>query len=744
MAAARKIPPITRRTLLIGGGAGAGLLLAWTLWPRSYALNLDAGPGETVLNAFLKIGSDGRVVVAVPQAELGQGVWTSLPQIVADELGAAWETVSVEPSPIHPLYANHLLAEAAADAGVPAWLQAPGRWAAREYATRNALMATAGSTSIRAFERPMREAGAAARALLMKAAARRWGVEWDSLDTAQGFVVQGAQKIRFAELAEEAAGEELPDYPLLRGGVENRLTGRPVPRLDIPSKIDGSARFAADVRLPEMVFASVRSGPTPRSRLLRLDRSGAAGIAGVLGIFDSSRWVAVVASNWWAADRALERLEMEWEIGPNAPSDSSIEGALAAALDGDEGTSVFSRGDVASVFGEAPPPQATYSASAMANAPLETLTATARLSGDLLEVWAPAQAPGIARDAAARAAGLSPAQVTLYPMPIGGGYGRKLEVRAIEQAVVLALKLGRPVQLVWSRKEESMQDTMRPPARARMEARLGEGGIVLGWKARIAAPEVAPRLEERLGPDARLLRGPASATSGAVPPYAIPAVEIEHVAADTDIEAGLWRSGAHGYTCFFTECWMDELARQANIEPLSFRMQMLTDNPRLARCLSTAATLGGWDGGQPGSAMGIAAHSAFGSHIGTLVEIELDETQRVRVLRAVSAVDCGRVINPDILRQQIEGGLLFGIAAASGNRVGFERGRPTPRGFGHLAFPTLAGSPEVTVEIVESDEEPGGATELGVPTAAPAMANALFALTGRRLRSLPLTIGGAE
>lgn len=739
MAADRSLP-VSRRTLLVGGGLGAGLLVAWALWPRSYAPNLRAGPGESLFNAFLKIGEDGRVIVAVPQAELGQGAWTSLPQILADELGAAWETVSVEPAPPSPLYANQLLAGEASDASAPEWLRAPARWRARDYAIRSAAAVTAGSTSIRAFEQPLREAGAGARALLMKAAARRWNVEWDTLDTAGGFVINGGDRLRFADLAAAAAGEEMPAYPLFRGGVDNRLHGQPVPRLDIPSKVDGSARFAGDVRLPDMVFASVRAAP-PGGRLVRLDRRAAAGIAGLVGIFDAPGWVAAVATNWWAADRALQALNAGWQAPPGAPSGGSVDAALDAALAADEGRRVFARGDVAAVYSAGPVLRATYRAAPMANAPLETLTATARLSGDQLEVWAAVQAPGAARAAAARAAGLPVGQVTLYPMLGGGGYGRRIETDAIAQAVILAARTKRPVQVVWSRKEEAAQDRFRPPALASMTARMAEGGVLLGWQARIAAPEAAPQIEARLGPEARLLRGVAAPAAGAIPPYSIPAVAIDHLPAETGVPAGLWRSGAHGYTAFFTECFVDELSRQAGIEPLSFRMQMLGENPRLARCLSTAAALGGWDGGQPGSAMGIAAHSAFGSHIATVVEIEIDPEQRVRVLRAVCAVDCGRIVNPNIVRQQIEGGLLFGIAAASGAPVAFEAGRPTARGFGHFGFPTLARAPEVTVEIVESQEEPGGVTELGVPTAAPAMANALFALTGRRLRALPLGSG---
>ena len=727
----------SRRTLLVGGGAGAGLVLAWALWPRSYAPNLRVGEDEHLFNAFLKIAEDGRVVVAVPQVELGQGVWTSLPQILADELGAAWETVAVEPAPIGPLYANLLLAEEAAAVRAPPFVEGVVRWRAREVASRDAIMVTGGSTSVRAFEQSMREAGAGARALLMKAAAERWNVAWESLDTAAGFVVDGTRKLRFAELAEAASRQQLPDILLMRGGVDNRLFGAPLPRIDLPAKIDGTARYAADVRLPEMLFASVRSAP-PGGRLIGFDAEAAKRIPGAVRLFDSPEWVAALGASWWAADRALRAMAPRWSVGAE-PTVDGIAAALADALDHDDGRRVFERGDVAAAYADGPVLQGHYSAGVAANAPLETLTATARFGGDLLEIWAPTQAPAIARDAAARTAGLPVANVTLYPMLVGGGYGRKFEVRAIEQAVVLAMRARRPVQVVWSRAEESAADTLRPPARGMLTARLA-GGTIVGWQARIAAPDLAPQLAARLG--SKALRGLAAPVAGAVPPYSIPAVAVDHLPAEVPVQAGLWRSGAHASTTFFTESFVDELSRIAGIEPLSFRMQMLGDNPRLARCLSVAAAHGEWNGGQSGSAMGLAAASAYGSHIATVVEVEIEQGRAVRVLRAVSAVDCGRVVNPDIVRQQIEGGLLFGIAAATANPIGFAHGRPTPRGFGDLGFPGLARSPEMLVELIDSEEDPGGVTELGVPTAAPAIANALFALTGRRLRTLPLVLGG--
>jgi isoquinoline 1-oxidoreductase beta subunit len=681
----------------------------------------------------------------VPQAEIGQGVYTSLPQILADELGADWRTVSVEPAPLSPLYANQLLAEEAAAPGLPSAFQGIGRWAAREYATRSALVLTGGSTSIRAFEGRMREAGAAARALLSMAAAERWDVDWELLETGQGFVINGKDRISFGELAEEAAGFELPENLPVRGGIDNRLVGESVPRLDLPSKVDGSAQFAGDIRLPDLVYASVRQGPIGDSRLVRIDRAAADRIPGVIAVFENPRWAAAVATNWWAANRAVEAMKPYFVHQGGLAASPSIDRALVGALEGGEGTSFFGRGEVEEALAGGNAVKAVYSARPAPGAALETLTATARFSGGRLEIWAPTQAPGLARAAAARVAGLSENEVTLYQTLVGSGYGRKIETDAVEQAAILAVKMKRPVQVVWSRIEESIHDSFRPPAAAALSARLDPAGRVLGWQARIAAPAATSQLLGRLktGRNGASGEAEASAVDGAVPPYAVPAVAVEHVPVEVGLRTGMWRSGAHSYTAFFTECFVDELARKANIEPMSFRMQMLGDNPRLARVLSTAATLGGWDGGQPGSAMGIACHSCFGSHVATLVEAEIGADQRARVTRAVCAVDVGRVINPEIVKQLIEGGIVYGIAGATGNPVLFNRGLPNARDLSELALPTLANSPEITVEILESEEEPGGVTELGVPTVAPALANAIFALSGQRLRSLPLVIGSA-
>ena len=739
----------SRRQVLVGGGAGLGLVIAWSLWPRAYAPNLVANAHETILNAFLKIGENGVVTVVVPQAELGQGVFTALPQILADELGADWRTIAVEPAPINPVYANRLLAGELSDARGPDWLRGAIRWSAQEIATRAALMITPGSNSVRAFEAPMREAGAAARVLLCKAAARQWEADWLACDTAGGFVVRGEERLRFGALAAEASAFHLPDPLPLRTGRENRLTGQSLPRLDLPAKVDGSANYAADVRLPDMAFASIRQGPVGETRLVKFDRAAADAVPGVMGIVDTPRWVAAVASNWWAADRALDAMRPKFETrGPWAES-ATMDTALAAALEG-PGTRFAAAGDLGAAFAGRSIQTRDYAVGLAPHAPLETMCATARYKRGRLEVWLPTQAPGLARAHCAAALGISEEAVTIHPMLAGGSFGRKLECEAAVQAAVIAAKMNRPIQLTWSRAEDIAHDLFRPAALGRMSARLGPSGRIEGWLAKIAAPasgaEQAARMLRgtpvaALLPDA--LGADADAVAGALPAYALPALAVDHHPAALGVPTGHWRSGAHSYTAFFTECFIDELARAAGIEPLSFRMQMLIDNPRLAQCLATVTALGGWDGGVAGSGQGIACHSMAGSHVAILAEAQIGEDRRIAVSRVVAAVDCGRIINPDLVRQQIEGGILYAVVAATGAPLAFARGLPVARNFGDLAFPRLAACPEITIELIRSKAAPGGVSEIAVPPVAPAIANAIASANGQRLRSLPLRTGVA-
>ena len=743
MAARDILNNIDRRRLLIGGGSGVGLLVGWALWPRRYLPNLTAVDGESIFNAWLKIGEDGHVTVIVPQAEHGQGVYTSLPQILADELGADWRTVAVESAPLNPLYANQLGAQTIFDG----LFEALPKELAQTYVTRSALMLTGGSTSVRMFEAPLRQAGATARVLLCQAAAAEWKIDWQTCTTSDGFVIAGKQRLRFGVLAARSASLSPPVDIVLRPEATRRIYGQSVPRLDTPSKVDGSANFAGDVRLPEMVFASIRQGPVGDSKLVRVDRKAAEQVRGIVAVVEEDRWVAAVASNWWAADHALQALAPRFETRGATINTDSINAALTSALNG-PGQRMASAGNLAAAFKGAQVVTAEYRVGLAPHVSAETMTATARFEGGQLELWLPTQAPGRARAAAAAAIDIPESAVIIHPMLIGGSFGANLDHLVAEQAAILAKRLNRPVQLTWSRLEDLRHDRFRAAAAARMTARLAPNGAILGWLAKIAAPATGRELARRILPGEPAVEaalaiqgiGDPYAIAGALPIYRFPNYAIDHHPADIGVPTGHWRSGAHSYTAFFTECFLDELAHVAGIEPLSYRVS-IAGEPRLVRCLSTAAALGGWEGGIPGSGQGIACHSFRGSYIAVLAEAHFEDGQRPQVDRLVAAIDCGRQINPDIVRQQIEGGLLFGMTAAISGGMGFSKNLATARTLSQLGLPRLADSPDITVELIRSEAEPGGVSELAVPPVAPAIANALQATAGFRLRTLPFTMG---
>lgn len=735
---------ITRRHLLIGGGATAGLLVGWAVWPRRYAPNLVAAPGEHVFNAFLRIGTDGRVIVAVPQAEMGQGVYTSLPQILADELGADWRTIAVEPAPINPIYANWLLVEQEAARRLPDWLRTPGQWAAREVAMRLNMTMTGGSSSVRSFETRLREAGAAARGLLCMAAAERWGIDWNACDTEAGFVVRGSDRLRFAELVESAAGLDPPQPLTLRAPGERTLVGRPVPRLDLPAKVDGSAQMGADIRLPDMVYASIAHGPYGGARPVKMTTADAEATHGVMAVLTNPGWVAVVGTNWWAADRGLQALAVDFETAGPRPDNGTIRKALAAALDGGEAGRFAEQGDADSVLGGQGVISATYSVPMLAHASMETLTATARFGTDGLEIWVPTQAPPMTRAAVAKAVGIDEALVTIYPTLVGGGFGRKAEVEAAVEAAIIADKIRKPVQLVWSRREDIQHSRFRPPALARLKAKLGPAGAIAAWSTKIAAPATGGEMIDRIAgkPPAEAYGPEHGAVEGAVPPYAIDALAVEHAAAAIGVPTGAWRSVANSYTAFFSESFVDELALAAGLDPLSFRMQALGREPRLARCLQMVASIGAWQGGEPGTGQGLAVHSCFGSHVAILAEARIEGSE-IKIPNITIVADVGRVIHPDIVRQQIEGGVIWGLGNAFGNAISLREGIVSAENFDGLGLPDISNTPELRIEIIPSDLPPGGVGEIAVPPVAPAIANAIFAASGKRLRHLPLRLSDA-
>ena len=671
---------ITRRNLLVGGGVGVGLIIAFSVWPRRVGSALTAGRGEQIFGDYLKIAPDGRVTVAIPQAETGQGAWTGLAQIAADELGAAWEQVAVEPAPAAAVYANSLL----------------GR------------RVTAGATSVRAFEQPLREAGAMARDLLVRVAAARWDVDPGQCDSADGFVIHGPQRLGFGELAEEAAGLE-PGKPVLRRTGSGRLAGQSLARLDLPAKSDGSLRFAGDVRLPNMLFASVRIAPIG-GRLQHFSRRTAGQDQLVVG----DGWLAALGETWWAAERALIAARARFTGDADAHG-ATVDAALLAALDGGERRLLFTRGDYAETVDDMRALAATYRIAPAEHLSLEPLCATAHFAGGRLEVWAPVQAYDEALAAAASAAGLATGAVILYPMAVGDGSGRAMATDAISIAVELARRANRPVQLTVPAKVSRNHDRMRSPMAARLTALPSPDGGILAWSACfVTAPDVA--------------------LPGAAAPYAIPAMRIESVAADLPIATGYMRGGSEALTAFATESFIDEMARRLGAEPFSFRMGLLGGNVRLAQVLSAVAALGRWDGGAPGSRMGLACASAFGSHIALLAEAGIGADQRIAVDRLVAVVDCGRAINPGLVRQQVEGSLLQALALATGDAPEIVAGMAVARRIGIAGFTQV---PTIEVEILPSRAASGGVSGLGHVVLAAALANALAAGTGRRLRDLP-------
>lgn len=736
---------IDRRSLLIGSGAAAGLLIAWGAWPRSYRPNLAVASDETLFNAFLKIDTAGQIIVIVPQAEMGQGVTTVLPQILADELGADWRTVAVQSAPISPLYANTLLAGEALASDWTALAGGAARWAIQEVATRRAIMLTGGSTSVRMFAQAYREAGRGARVLLCKAAAARWDVPWETCDIVDGLVTDGQRKLRIGELAAEAAAFTLPEILPERQGEENRLWGQDVPRIDLPSKVDGSHNYAADIRLPDMLFASIRQGPIGAVALGAINEAAARKVTGFVQLVKRDRWVAALGTNWWAANKALDALDPQFTVAGKPLSTPSIEAALDEAFDSEQGRRLYEQGDLAAAFAGAQALKSEYSIAPALHLAIELPCATARVEEGKAEVWTATQAPMFCRRAVADALGFAESAVVLYPLSAGGSFGRRMEHDAAVQAALLAQEVKRPVQLLWSRLEETIHDRPRAPAKARMAAKLGRGGMIDAWSAKVASPTALAETWARVahGADpheaAREAAGVANrlAVSGSPGPYTLSTFGVDHYPADIGLPTGRWRANADGASAFFTESFIDELAHDAGIEPMSFRIQMLGGQPRLAHCLTTAAAMGGWQGGVTGSGQGIACHVMDGSFIAILIEGGIG-SGRLRVNRMVAVVDCGDQPHPDIARQQIEGGLMFGLASALGGAAEYKGGLPRRAIMGRMGLPLLADIGEISVELIQSAAEPGGVGQIGVPPVAPALANALFTVTGRRHRTLPL------
>ncbi|MDE2303464.1 MAG: molybdopterin-dependent oxidoreductase, partial [Sphingomonadales bacterium] len=600
-----------------------------------------------------------------------------------------------------------------------------------------------------------------ARALLAMAAARRWGVGWQDCTVEDGEVRHGGRALGLGELAGDAAQETPPDPPVLRAApvadAADAATPR-FPRLDLAGKASGACRFAGDVRLPGMVYAAIRHGPIGDARLGRFDTARAHGIPGFLRVVAGERWLAAVASDWWAAERALTAIAPRFHVTAPASSER-FDTALAAALAERPGwfsrtATIAAAGDAGAALAGDVTLRQRYAAGPALHLSIETASATARLRpsgpwGETLELWIASQAPEAARRAAAAAAGVALDDVVLYPMPAGGSFDARLESAHAAEVAAIARAVGRPVQLTWSRWQEQLAVPVRPPVVADIAARTDSAGRITAWHMRAALPAAAREFGARLfgGKDAAAAlsasdgAGDPLALEGAVPPYAIADYVIEHVPVRSGLPSGRLRGNAHGYTAFFTECFVDELAAQLHREPLAFRMAMLGNDPRLAQCLQRVSALADWNGGGDGSGQGIACHRMGSVSAGgciAAVAIARRGDNGLKVDRISAVADIGRVVDADIARQQIEGGLVFGIGLALGSSTGYVLGLPAIGRLAGLGLPSLADCPRIEVELMTSDAPAFDPGELGVAVAAPAIANALASATGERFRKLPL------
>ena len=761
---------LTRRGVLTGVALGGGLLVAFSLLPRRFDNPLDPLAGEAVFDVWLKIGDDGVITVAVPQLEMGQGITTLLPQVVAMELGADWRQMAVEPAPVSGAYANLPLAARWAplrDPLIPMLGDEPDDLLLRRWAENNAFTATADGTSMAAYEMPCRMAAASARAMLQMAAAARWGVAWEECEAASGFVTHGENRLTFAELAAEAASFNPPDPPPLRpdaprdpgsGAAEdsgqepdNEDHSTAFPRLDLPSKVDGSWTFAGDVRLPDLVYAAIRHGPQTEAELVGYDLERIAGVPGLVGLVRGKRWLAVAATDWWNAERALTALNPRFAASRMVRSER-LTASLDDAVRRGEGQLIAQRG--AGDEGYSPSLAMRFDIAPAVHATIETTSVTARLSAGKLELWMAAQAPEAARLAAARAIGLSTADVVLYPMPAGGSFDRRLEHDHAIEAALIARELGRPVQLIWSRAEEQAALYPRAPAAILAGAQLSADGRIAALRLRVATPPAALEFGRRLFENRTSWsaieevagRADPLALEGIDPPYAIPNLAAYHIPVELPLPSGRMRGGGDAITCLAIESVVNEAARRGQHEPVGYRIAMLGGDPALVDCLQRAARLAGWEGGAPGTGQGIACHRmARAGSTGRVAVVATAGSGEggIRVSEIAVAVNIGRVVNRDIAIQQIESGVIFALGLALGCATPYEEGRPAISRLADLKVPSLADCPRIAIDLVESEEDAFDPGEIGVPAVAPAIAAALQSATGLAFRNLPFDLSRA-
>ena len=698
----------TRRDFLKSGAlAGAGLVIGVHLPGTSRATDL-AAKDTLAPNAYLRVAPDGTVTVMVARSELGQGTSTALAMLVAEELEADWRTVRIEQAIPGPAYGD---------------------------------TSTGGSNSIRSLWKPMREAGAQARELLVSAAANQWKVDRAACHAASGEIVHVAsgRRLGYGALAVAAAKLPVPSDPALKDRTQHRVIGTTPARLDSPAKVDGSARFGADVSVPGMLYASVAQCPVFGGKAAAFDPAAALQVPGVVRVERVGDGVAVLAQSTWAAFRGREALRVTWDEGPLATLDSAAIRAKFAELAKQPGQTARQEGrGAAALTGAARTIEAVYEVPYLAHTPMEPVNCTAHVRPGACEVWVPTQSGSGAQKAAAMAAGLEPGAVTVHLTLIGGGFGARHRQDCVVQAVLLSKAAGVPVQVVWTREDDVQHDVYRPATHNLLRAGFDATGAPIAWTHRIVAPGIATQMGflKKGEPDWSSFDGAANL------PYAIPNLEVELITHDPGIPLGWWRSVASSQNAYVTECFLDEVAAAAGRDPYELRRGLLGDKPRHRAVLELAAVKAGWGVALPaGHGRGIAVHECFGSFVAQVAEVEVAGDGAVRVKRVVCAVDCGTLVHPDLVRSQMESGIIYGLSAALKSEITIERGRVAQSNFHDYPMLTIDECPTIEVHLAPSGDPVGGIGEPGLPPIAPAVANAVFAATGRPVRRLPIGAG---
>jgi isoquinoline 1-oxidoreductase beta subunit len=729
---------ISRRKFLIGGATAAGgLVVAYGLWPShrlARATLMDAKSGERFLASWIKVADDDTITVVIPHCDMGTGIFTSLSQMAADELDADWSKVRAETAPADPLFANGPLAEGfllelrnmTADS-IPVFLRGPAASSLRTIAELMDVQTTGGSSAVRfTGMNGMRIAGAAAREMLVKAAAERMNQTVESFHTERSRVVHTAsgKSFTYGELSGEAARYTPSAHPRLKARHEFKFIGKPVQRLDIPAKVNGSVQYGIDAKVPDMCYGAIRIAPVFGGKLVSVDETPVAHNSGIKQIVKLDDAVVVVADRFWRASNAVNALQPVFDSAGNGEVSSNTlrERHLAALKSGKiEKDTATGRG--AEALAQTAVFERIYNVPYLAHAPMEPANATAHYKKDgTLEVWAGTQDGLGSRAFCAKTAGLSLEQVEFHLLPSGGGFGRRLPGlwNFLSYAVKTAMAVpGVPVKLLFSREQEMQHDYYRPNVTSRFRAALDGGGLPVAW-VNDYTTNAHPNSE------AHIL-------------YAVPNQAYGVAKVESHVPTGPWRSVEASWHGFFVESFIDELAHQARRDPLEYRLALLKDRPRHTATLSLAAEKAGWGTPlPPGRGRGIAMVECFGTIMVHVAEVEVTDAGVLKVVRYTSAADCGMAVNPDGFRAQVEGAVVFGLSAALFGEITIDRGAVAQQNFPDFPVVHLAECPAIEAYILESDAALGGAGEPGIPPVAPALTNAIFAATGVRIRELPV------